>query len=262
MRQPADRDEIDAGGGDLRRVSGVTRPEASVMARPSTSATASARCAGAHIVEQHGVRALRQRFGSWSSESTSISILTRWPTLARARAQRRRDAAGDGDVIVLDQHRVIEAEAVIAAAAGAHRIFLQRAQARRRLARADDLRLVPATACDEARGRGGDAAEMAEKIQRDALGRQDAARRAGDVAMRSPGATAAPSVRSTRKRDARIDQLEGEPREIEPGDDARPAARRARRVASAPAGTTASRREVAGAARDLRAAQRGPAARS
>ena len=44
-------------------------------------------------------------------------------------------------MIVLDQHRVVEAEAMVGAAARAHRVFLERAQDRRRLARADDARL-------------------------------------------------------------------------------------------------------------------------
>jgi hypothetical protein len=47
----------------------------------------------------------------------------------RAR-QRLHDAAGNRHVIVLDRHGIVEAEAVIAAAAHAHRIFLDRAQAR------------------------------------------------------------------------------------------------------------------------------------
>ena len=46
-----------------------------------------------------------------------------------------------GDVVVLDQHRVVEAEPMVAAAADAHRVFLERAQARRRLARVDDPRV-------------------------------------------------------------------------------------------------------------------------
>ena len=78
---------------------------------------------------------------SWSSVSTSISIFTRWPALARARSSTRADAAGDRDVVVLDQHRVVEAEAVVEAAAAAHGVFLERAQARRGLAGAADAGL-------------------------------------------------------------------------------------------------------------------------
>jgi hypothetical protein len=47
-------------------------------------------------------------------------------------------------VVVLDQHAIVEAEAMADAAAGAHRLLFQRAQARRRLA-ADDAVRVPAT---------------------------------------------------------------------------------------------------------------------
>ena len=50
------------------------------------------------------------------------------------------DAAGKRNVVVLDQNRIIEPEAVIAAAAGADRVFFQRAKSGRGLAGADDLR--------------------------------------------------------------------------------------------------------------------------
>jgi hypothetical protein len=49
---------------------------------------------------------------SWSSVSTSTSILTRCPIPARA-LDGRRYAARDRDVVVLDQHGVVEAEAVV-----------------------------------------------------------------------------------------------------------------------------------------------------
>ena len=62
---------------------------------------------------------------SCASVSTSISILTIWPRPGAHPLQRRRDAAGGGDMVVLDQDRVIQAEAVIEAAAAAHGIFLQ-----------------------------------------------------------------------------------------------------------------------------------------
>ena len=61
---------------------------------------------------------------SCSSVSTSISILTMWPTGGPRALDRRADAAGDRDVVVLDQHAVVEAEAVVAAAAGAHGVLL------------------------------------------------------------------------------------------------------------------------------------------
>ena len=46
--------------------------------------------------------------------------------------------------------------------------------------------LRPDDRIDDAARRGGDARQMAQEIQRGALGRQDAARRAADRAIRSP----------------------------------------------------------------------------
>ena len=90
---------------------------------------------------------------------------------------------------------------MIGAAAGAHRVFLDRAQERRRLAGADDARLGVSDRRREPRSRAGDPAEPADEIERRALGRQHAARRSldrGDAAR--PAATAAPSAEACSKR--------------------------------------------------------------
>src|SRR5262249_32333741 len=84
--------------------------------------------------------------------------------------EHRPNAAGDGDMIVLDQDRVIETETMIVTAAAAHRVFLQRAQTGRGLARAHDARLGMGNAGDKSRRRGGNTGEMAEKIECYALG--------------------------------------------------------------------------------------------
>ena len=69
---------------------------------------------------------------------------------------------------------------MIVAAAAAHRVFFQRPQTGRGLARADDARLGMRDARDESRRRGGDAGEMAEKIERHAFGAEDRPRIAGN----------------------------------------------------------------------------------
>ena len=131
---------------------------------------------------------------SWSSVSTSISILTRWPAWPRARSSTARDAAGDRDVVVLDQDRVVEAEAVVEAAAAAHGVFLQRAQARRGLARAADARVGACGAAHVIGRQRGDAGQAADEIQRGALADEHGARRARrSSAACCPAATAAPS---------------------------------------------------------------------
>ena len=50
----------------------------------------------------------------------------------------RADSTGRADVVFLDQHAVIQAGAVVARAADAHRVLLQHAHAWRRLAGVDD----------------------------------------------------------------------------------------------------------------------------
>src|SRR5262249_58036761 len=93
----------------------------------------------------------------------------------------RRNAAGDRDVVILDEHRIVEAEAMVEAAAAADRVFLERAQAGRGFARAADARLGVGDFLHEHGRRRGDAGEVAEEVERDALGRQNRTRRAGDA---------------------------------------------------------------------------------
>ena len=75
-------------------------------------------------------------------------------------------AADRGEVIVLDEHAVAEAHAMVVAAATAHRVFLQQPPARRRLARVQHLTRQSGHGLDVACRRGGDAAEPLQKVQR------------------------------------------------------------------------------------------------
>ena len=80
-------------------------------------------------------------------------------------------------MVVLDEHCVVQAEAVIEAAAAAHGVFLQQAQAGRGLAGTDDARLGAGDCIGQSACLRGDAREAADEVQRHALPRQDAARR-------------------------------------------------------------------------------------
>ena len=94
---------------------------------------------------------------------------------------RRADAARDGDMVVLDQHRVIQPEPVVAAPAYPQGVFLCGAQARHGFPGAADARFRARDRADDRGGRRGDAAEMAEEVQRHALGGQNAPSRPGDL---------------------------------------------------------------------------------
>ena len=72
-------------------------------------------------------------------------------------------------------------------AAAAHRVLLQRAQPRQRLAGVADPGAGAGDGVDPGPGRGGDAGQVGEQVQRGALGGQDAGGRAGEHQRRSPG---------------------------------------------------------------------------
>ena len=80
-------------------------------------------------------------------------------------------------MVVLDEDGVVEAEAVIAAAAGLDRVLLEGSQARSRLAGADDAGAVGRDQGDQVAGGGGDAAELAEEVEGGALGGEKRPRR-------------------------------------------------------------------------------------
>ncbi len=97
---------------------------------------------GRHVVEQHGIHADCQ---SLSELSEGIDLDLDFHEMAdrRFRALKRgANAARHGDVVVLDQDGVVQPEAMIATAAGAHRLFLENAQPRRRFSRANDARVA------------------------------------------------------------------------------------------------------------------------
>src|SRR5512133_3170265 len=83
------------------------------------------------------------------------------------------DRAGDAQVVVLDQNPVVEREPVVFSASAAHRIFLERAQSGRRLARIEDLRTGVGHRLDVASREGGDARQTAEQVERQALAREE-----------------------------------------------------------------------------------------
>ncbi len=109
-------------------VAGVMRPEASVTARPATIATASVSVGWIHIVEQYRVYTVIERLAQLIERIDFEFDLDQVADAGFRPLQRLGYAAGDGDVIVLDQHGIVEAEPVIAATANADRIFFDGAQ--------------------------------------------------------------------------------------------------------------------------------------
>ena len=83
---------------------------------------------------------------------------------------RRGHRAGHADVVFLEHHRVVQAEAVVAAAAGAHRVLLRQAQAGQGLAGIQDHGAGAAHRFDMGGGGGGGARQGLQEVERAALG--------------------------------------------------------------------------------------------
>ena len=152
-------------------VSRVMRPEASVTARPATIATARRKVGGSMLSSSTASNAVIERLGELIERIDLQLDLDEMPGMGARPLKRRADPAGQRDVVVLDQHRVVEAEAVVGAAAQPHRLLFEDAQAGGGLAGADDLRLVPGDRIDQRPGRGRDARQAADQVERGALGR-------------------------------------------------------------------------------------------
>ncbi len=108
-------------------VAGVIRPEASVTARPATIATASRRHLGGHVIEQHGIDTLIECFAQLIERIHFQFDLDEMADAALCALQRFGDAAGDGNMIVLDENGIVETEPMVAASADANRVFFDRA---------------------------------------------------------------------------------------------------------------------------------------
>ncbi len=80
-----------------------------------------------------------------------------------------------------------KSEAMIFSAAAGDGVFFKAPPAGRRFARVENLRASSFDCLDELRSQSGDAGKPLDKIQRDALGAQNRARRAGNFQQHFPG---------------------------------------------------------------------------
>ena len=165
---------------------GVTPPDASSSARPSTWATAAATCSGVMLSSSSR--------GAPAASASSISAASRTSTAsgrsgraARARRTASPTPPASAAVVLLDQDEVVQAGAVVHAAAVGDRALLEAAQAGRRLARVEQLSrsrrpsAIARTTCAVAVATPG---EPAEEVERGALGGQQRAGGALDAQHR------------------------------------------------------------------------------
>src|SRR5208337_1519164 len=93
--------------------------------------------------------------------------------VAEGTLQRRRNSACESDVIILDENSVGKIEAVILSATAADGILVDHAQAGSSLAGIEDARFRAGDRFHELAGQSGDAAHALQKIQDDALTREN-----------------------------------------------------------------------------------------
>ncbi len=91
------------------------------------------------------------------------------------------------EVVVLEQHRVVQPEPVEVAAAAPHGVLLQRPQPGRGLSRVADQRGGPRDPLDVPRGQRGDPAETAHDVEQRPLDAEDRGQLAGQPAHRLVG---------------------------------------------------------------------------
>ncbi len=104
-----------------------------------------------------------------STVSHSTSTGTPGEALAHGR-EGRGDPAGGDDVVVLDERGVGQRHAVVDAAAAPHGVLLERAQPGRRLAGVADARAGAVDRVDPGGGERRDAGQVAQQVERGALG--------------------------------------------------------------------------------------------
>ena len=161
-------------------VSRLTLPLASTRARPPTSSTPAAQVVQGEVVQHDGVHPGGEH-GLDLLERVDLHLEVGGVAelglgAAQHCGQLRRVAAGeDGQVVVLGQHGVGEAEAVVGAAAAAHGVAFEHPQPRRRLAGVGDAGPGAGHERHELGRLGGDAAHPLDQVQADALGQQHGA---------------------------------------------------------------------------------------
>ncbi len=124
-----------------RTVSAFTPPDTSSTARPASHTHRLAHHLEAEVVEQHRFRAMRERRVELG-ERLDLDLHGHARLQREGRVERLADPARRGDVVLLDQDAVVQRQALVRAAADAHRVLLREPQARQRLARVEDARAM------------------------------------------------------------------------------------------------------------------------
>ena len=165
-----------------RTVSSVIPPDASSSARPATSGDGLSQLVRGHVVEQQPRHArVERRAHLVERRALHLDLHAVRRALRIASRGRLTHPAGERGVVLLHEHGVVEPGAVARAAAGAHRLLLERAQAGRGLAGVEDPDACALDRPHVAGGERGHARQPAEEVERHPLRREDRGAAAGDL---------------------------------------------------------------------------------
>lgn len=172
MRERAHRDEIGSGKrviADVAERDAARNLDLGRLSGPPRHGHRFAHLTGAHIIKKHPVYTCFQRLAKLVQVAhLDLDLGANAPR----RFHRLADTARRGHVILLDEHGVPQAHAVIGAAAGGHRHFFEFSPAGRGLPRIQNLHAGAIHDMHEFPGKGGNAAEALQEIQHDALALQ------------------------------------------------------------------------------------------
>src|SRR5689334_17811004 len=202
FRNPLERDT--AGDFDLRTATGPRDRLADV--------------GGRHVVDE-------DRVGARDKCSIHLVEPFRFDLHRHARPMRpcpgygRTHAAGEANVVVLDQDRVEQADAMVGGAAAAHGVLLQRPQGRRRLARVENRDPTAAGVDETARSRR-HAREPLQEVQRRPLADEECSRGADDLGNVVAGAARRAVTDANIGTNPRLELPERLERDVDPRDHA------------------------------------------
>src|SRR5690625_2572031 len=181
MREPAGRNIIHPGGSNRGHMLGSNTTARLGDGLPGAALYSDLQLLGTHIIQQDDPCAMSQRLIELR-KGIHLYFYGDHVTYGRpGLLQGLCYPASQGNMVVLDQHCIIQRHAMIHPATGTYRIFLQGTQARQSFAGAGDFAVVGFDAGTQICRCTRHATEMTEDIECSALSRQDRLRGPGNA---------------------------------------------------------------------------------
>src|ERR1700730_5666817 len=184
MRKCAYGNVIDAGGGDTPHVFqcyAAARFEFQFVFAERDCFTNLRRL---HVVEQDKIDIVYFQKRAHLLKSVGLNFnshIRAFLAHATNRFRCRFQSSAGAQMIIFDQHHVVQTEAMILSASGHDRGFLQDAKPGRGLTRIENLRRMLTDRIHELASKRGDPGETLKKIQRDSFGLEDGPRQAANL---------------------------------------------------------------------------------